>query len=36
MEQQKLELPALDGKLEEIESVVSEESKPEKNSESRC
>lgn len=36
VEQQKLELPALDGKLEEIESVVSEDNKPEQNSESRC
>lgn len=36
LEQHKLELPALDGKIEEIESVVSEDNKPEQNSESRC
>ena len=36
MEQQKLELLALDGKLKEIEFVVSEDNKAEKNSESRC
>lgn len=31
-----LESPELDGKLEEIEAVVSEDNKPEQNSESRC